>query len=87
MSLDYNTDTRHGVSGSALNTLETFTFTKVTQADSQYCNSLLCDVAVKGGLCQKYSVSIKNSGVSSVAIRLDGKIMASGGWDGRLVAT
>ena len=34
-------------------------------------------------LCKKYSVAVKNDGISSAAIRRDGKIMASGGWDGR----
>ncbi|XP_003385188.1 PREDICTED: guanine nucleotide-binding protein subunit beta-like protein 1 [Amphimedon queenslandica] len=33
---------------------------------------------------KKYSTEIRNSGVASVAIRGDGRIMASGGWDYRI---
>lgn len=32
---------------------------------------------------KKYSVELKSSGVADVSVRQDGKIMASGGWDGR----
>ena len=45
------------------------------------CLSLLC----QDGLTKAYSVAVKNSGIASVKIREDGRIMACGGWDGRFV--
>lgn len=66
MCLDYNTNMRHGVCGSPLNTLETFTLTE------QFI------------LEKSYSMPLRNSGVSTVKIRHDGRILASGGWDGRI---
>eukprot|EP00731_Ephydatia_muelleri_P022930 Em0015g513a len=35
-------------------------------------------------LQKQYSVELRNPGVSSVKVRRDSKIMASGGWDGRV---
>ena len=34
---------------------------------------------------KRFGVDLKNPGVADVAVRRDGKIMASGGWDGRYV--
>ena len=42
-------------------------------------------ISVQFQLQKQYSVELKNPGVSSVKVRRDSKIMASGGWDGRSV--
>ena len=40
---------------------------------------------VKSVIEKKFSVELRNSGVADMAVRGDGKIMASGGWDGRYI--
>ena len=32
---------------------------------------------------KRFAMELKNPGIADVAVRQDGKIMASGGWDGR----
>lgn len=41
--------------------------------------------SVQFQLQKQYTVELRNPGVSSVKVRQDSRIMASGGWDGRSV--
>lgn len=63
-------------------------FDEVHRVNRGICGSVSKELCVfernDGQLVQKHRLTVTNDGFSSVQIRTDGKIVASGGWDGRI---
>ncbi|RWR99963.1 guanine nucleotide-binding protein subunit beta-like protein 1, partial [Dinothrombium tinctorium] len=68
-SIDFDSKKKVGICGSPLDSLITVNLVEKEK-------SLELNV--------KHSISITNPGISSIAIRSDGKIVATGGWDSRI---
>jgi WD40 repeat protein len=74
MALDIDTDGYSGVSGSAEDALTTFSI-NYTTGDPAATSTTITPTA---------TISLKKQGVGDVALRQDGKILASAGWDGKI---
>jgi WD40 repeat protein len=73
MALDIDVEGYSGVSGSAEDALITFSITYTGSAS-----------AAAATIAPTATINIKKQGVGDVALRPDGKLLASAGWDGKI---
>lgn len=90
MCLAFDAKQLSGICGSPTNSLEAFALSKeeVRPTSRAMCTFVQCFFCFDQCVLEKrYSVELKNAGVADVSVRQDSKIIASGGWDGRLLLT
>ena len=82
MCLAFDEERLSGVCGSPSKSLEVFTLSE-EKASIELFKVVSKLHSLQSVLEKRYSVELRNAGVADVSVRQDGKIMSSGGWDGR----